>query len=551
MDFASLRPSEPDLDSLRPQVAALCAAVAPDADLPALLGRWNDLRKPIYTWLAWVNLRYRQDTTDEAIAAEKKRRDAFAAAWELEELAVHRGLLDLGAPVRVAVAGQTVAKWEAEVASVDPTIQSERQAESDLGTAYTKLLAAASFEVDGEFFDLSSIAGPATSADRALRERACRAQWAWFASQGAELDRIFDELTSLRVGMAAKLGHADFVETGYRRMNRVDYGQEDVARFRAAVREHLVPLGQKLRQRQAAELGIERVMLWDEGVLHPDGNAQPVPVERMLQAGREAFARLDPSLSGFYDALVADGYIDLPARSGKAPGGFCTYLPDAGRPFVFCNATGVERNVRTLVHEVGHAFQKFASKHITQPELFYATADAAEIHSMALEFLAWPVMDEWFGRDTQRYQQDHLAGAVLFLPYGLLVDEFQHVVYQQPGLDPAGRRRAWQTLERSWLPWRNHGDLPHADGGFWQGQRHIYAWPFYYVDYCLAQMVALQFWALAQTDQADAMDRYVALCARGGSLPFQALVRTTGLDSPFDEGVVAGVAAQVAAALDL
>ncbi|MCO4770214.1 MAG: M3 family oligoendopeptidase [Deltaproteobacteria bacterium] len=551
MQFADVAPSEPDLDSLRPQVAALHARLASDA-VDDVITDWNALRAPVKSWLAWVNLRYRQDTRDEGIAEEKKRRDAFEAGWEQEELALHQAILNLPAESTESVPPQAMAKWTTAVSATNPAVKDERQRENELIAEYVKLMGGASFDLDGTQHDLVTIGGPATSADRATREKAARAKWTWFDANRAELDRIYDDLVTLRSGIASKLGHRDFVETGYLRMSRVDYGPADVARFREAVRTHIVPLCSALRERQAAAHGIDKVMLWDEAVLEPGGNPEPVPVDQMLAAGTDAFARLDPQVAAFFDGMVNDGWIDLPARPGKSPGGFCTYLSEQRRPFVFCNATGVERDVRTLVHEVGHAFQKEASSAIALPELLHGTLESSEIHSMALEFLAWPVMDAWFGEAADRYRRNHLARAVLFLPYGLLVDEFQHEVYSTPESGPAGRHAMNLALQRSWLPDRDTGDLPHLDvGGFWQVQRHIYAYPFYYIDYCLAQTVALQFWSLAQEDQADAMERYVALCERGGSLPFQALVRTTDLDSPFDDGVVQGVAERVAKALNL
>ena len=551
MHFDTFTPAEPDLSILKPQADALRARLVeePASDV---IADWVELRNTVWTWLAWVNLRYRQDTTDEAVAEDKKRRDAIEASWEQEELAFEREVLALPHDARATLPAQALAKWASAVSASDPSIRNQRERENELVAEYVKLMGGASFEVDGTAHDLVTINVPATSPDRALRERATRAKWAWFDARRESFDRIYDDLVHLRTEISHTLGHRDFVQTGYLRMNRVDYGPKDVARFRAAVREHVVPLCTAIRERQAAAHGIDRVMLWDENVLEPGGNAQPVPVDRMLDAGKDAFARLDTRISRFYDDMVDQAWIDLPARAGKAPGGFCTYLANHRRPFVYCNATGVERDVRTLVHEVGHAFQKNASSAFTLPELLHGTLESAEIHSMALEFLAWPVMNAWFPDDADRYRRNHLARAVLFLPYGLLVDEFQHEVYANPDCGPAGRHAINLALQRSWLPGRDTGDLPHLDiGGFWQIQRHIYAYPFYYIDYCLAQTVALQFWTLAQRNQADAVERYVALCARGGSLPFQALVRTTGLNSPFDDGVVAEVVQTVAKALDL
>ncbi len=552
MHFSTVTPAEPDLSSLEPQMAALRQRLADGAPPEQVIAEWQTLRGPVWSWMAWVNLRYRQDTRDAEVGAAKERRDALEASWEQQELALERDLLAVPPERADGVPNQAAARWTAAVSASNPTIRDERERENALSAEYVKLRGTAEFTIDGETHTLTTIPKLAEGPDRDLRYRAAKAKWGWHAEHREQLDRIFDELVHLRADIARKLGHRDFVETGYLRMARVDYGPADVQRFRDAVRTHVVPLCNALRERQAAELGIDKVMLWDEPVLYADGNAEPVAVDRMLEAGREAFARLDPRIGAFYADLIDQGWIDLPARPGKSPGGFCTYLMAHRRPFVFCNATGTERDVRTLVHEVGHAFQKEASSGIELPELLHATSDAAEIHSMGLEFLAWPVMDAWFGDDADKYRRAHLSRALLFLPYGLLVDEFQHRVYEAPDASPADRHGMNLELQRSWLPSRDSGDLPHVGmGGFWQQQRHIYAYPFYYIDYCLAQTVALQFWALAQQDAGDALERYVALCGRGGTRPFQALVRSTGLDSPFDDGVVAQVAETVAEALEL
>jgi len=552
MHFSTVTPAEPDLSSLEPQMAALRQRLADGVPPQDVIAEWQALRGPVWSWMSWVNLKYRLDTRDEQVGAAKERRDALEASWEQEELALERDLLALPAERAQGVPGQAAARWTAAVAASNPKIRDERERENALAAEYVKLRGTAEFTIDGETHTLTTIPKLAEGPDRALRHRAAQATWGWHADNREQLDRIFDDLVHLRADIARKLGHRDFVETGYLRMARVDYGPEDVQRFRDAVRTHVVPLCNALRARQAEELGIDKVMLWDEPVLYADGNAEPVPVDRMLEAGREAFARLDPRISAFYADMIDQGWIDLPARPGKSPGGFCTYLMAHRRPFVFCNATGTERDVLTLVHEVGHAFQKEASSAIELPELLHATSDAAEIHSMSLEFLAWPVMDAWFGDDADKYRRAHLSRALLFLPYGLLVDEFQHRVYEAPDASPADRHGMNLELQHSWLPSRDPGDLPHVGmGGFWQKQRHIYAYPFYYIDYCLAQTVALQFWALSQQDAGDAMERYVALCGRGGTRPFQALVRSTGLDSPFDDGVVASVVETVARALDL
>jgi M3 family oligoendopeptidase len=220
-------------------------------------------------------------------------------------------------------------------------------------------------------------------------------------------------------------------------------------------------------------------------------------------------------------------------------------------PFVYANFNGTKGDVEVFTHEIGHAFQNYSSRHQAPIDYIWPTMESCEIHSMSLEFLTWPQMDRFFGEeDAERFRKMHLADGLLFLPYGVAVDHFQHEVYSNPGASPAQRHEMWQEMERTYLPWRDWGDLAHpAMGGRWQLQRHIYGVPFYYIDYTLAQTCAMQFLTRAEVDRAGAMEAYVALCKRGGQAPFQQLARSAGLKSPFDEGCLAQVVSQARALL--
>jgi M3 family oligoendopeptidase len=202
------------------------------------------------------------------------------------------------------------------------------------------------------------------------------------------------------------------------------------------------------------------------------------------------------------------------------------------------------------MHELGHAFQSWNSLDKPVVDYLSPTYESAEIHSMSLEYLSWPEMDRFFGEDADAYRREHLIDALLFLPYGVAVDHFQHLVYAQPGATPAERNAMWQEVERRYLPWRDYGDLEHPlRGGLWQEKRHIYTSPFYYIDYTLALCCALQFWVRAERDRGEAMDAYVALCRRGGEAPFGELVRGAGLLSPFEPGALEGVVTAAGRAL--
>jgi M3 family oligoendopeptidase len=368
-------------------------------------------------------------------------------------------------------------------------------------------------------------------------------RWQWYADHREMLDRIFDDLVRLRHGMARKLKFRDYIELGYKRMKRVDYTQHDVEQFRAEVREHLVPLAVELRQKQAANLGVDKLMFWDDAVHDINGNPAPHGEhDWMVARAIEMFDAMGPGLGGFFRLMVEARLTDLKNREGKAGGGFCTAFPSYGLPFIFANFNGTKHDVEVFTHEMGHAYQAYASREQPLVDYLWPTYESCEIHSMGLEFLTWPHMEKFFEEDAERFRRIHLTQGLLFIPYGVAVDHFQHLVYARPEATPAERHVMWQEMERMYLPWRDYGDLPHvAGGGFWQFQRHIYLSPFYYIDYTLAQTCALQLWVRSQQNPGATLESYNTLCTRGGEAPFQELVRSAGLVSPFQPGCLKDV----------
>jgi M3 family oligoendopeptidase len=254
------------------------------------------------------------------------------------------------------------------------------------------------------------------------------------------------------------------------------------------------------------------------------------------------FERTHPKLAELFGLMRRRGLLDLETRAGKAGGGFCTAFPAFGVPFVFANFNGTRGDVEVFTHEMGHAFQSWCSLDRFPLECIWGTAETGEVHSMSLEFLTWPQMERFFGADAPRFRRAHLLGALHLLPYAAAVDHFQHLVYERPEASAAQRHAFWREMEREYLPWREYGDVAHpASGAFWQRQLHVYQLPFYYIDYALAQVCALQFWLRSRRDFAEAIEAYVKLCSRGGEAPFRQLTRDAGLSSPFEPGSLAGI----------
>jgi M3 family oligoendopeptidase len=551
--FADIVEATPTRETLRADSAVIHAALD-RGDRARALADWDGMRRRYETWSALVYLRFAQNTQNPKAKADRDYADALSPEAADLDIALKRRLL--ADPDQAGLAGlvgrHALRLWETDVTTFDPAIKPDLEEESRLSARYTELLAGAKLAIRGQTVNLPGIEPFAEDPDRATRHDAETIRWSFFDQNGPELDDLYDRLVKRRHGMARKLGYDTYTPLGYRRMRRVDYGPEDVARYRQQVVQHVVPLVGRLLEARRAAHGWDKLRFWDEALIDPAGNPKPVGDHDMLVAAAEdMFAALDPRLAAFYRMMRAGGFLDLKNRAGKAGGGFCTSFPTLGVPFIFANFNGTHHDIGVFTHEMGHAFQNWESRHQPGIDYLWPTMEAAEIHSMGLEFLTYPAIDRLVGADAaERFRRMHLIGALAFLPYGVCVDHFQHEVYAVPDATPAERHAIWQRLERIYMPWLDYGDLAYpAKGGRWQAKQHIYNSPFYYIDYTLAQCCALQFWVRARRDGAAALEAYVGLCGRGGSAPFQDLVRSAGLVSPFADGALADVVKEAEAVL--
>ncbi|MCA9203638.1 MAG: M3 family oligoendopeptidase, partial [Planctomycetales bacterium] len=498
VDFSEIQVPTPTPEDVRQQYEALNQqlAIATDANTAmAVVADWDQLRRRLDTWQNLTHLQFSRDTRDADAKAALEYCDELRPKLTELEVAMKRRLLDgpwLG-EIRQRFGDQVIALWQSHVLTYEPAIEQAMVREAKIGNDYTELLASASFEFRGETTNIEGIRKYLVDADRQTRHDAAEMLWSWFASQREPLDTLYDEQVKLRDSMARTLGFENFIGLGYKRMNRVDYDLHDVERYRAAVRDQVVPLATELRKRQAQQLGVDQLMFWDEGIHDPTGNPKPQgDHDWMIDRAKEMFDAMGGGLGEFFHMMDRCHLMDLKNRPTKAGGGFCTDFPAFGVPYIYANFNGTKGDVEVFTHEIGHAFQSYCSRHQPLCDYLFPTYESCEIHSMSLEFLTWPEMERFFGDGAERFRRIHLIQSLLFLPYGVAVDHFQHLVYAQPNATPAERRAMWQEMERTYLPHRSYGDLPHVgDGGMWQLQRHIYLNPFYYIDYTLAQTCAL------------------------------------------------------------
>lgn len=419
----------------------------------------------------------------------------------------------------------------------------DAQEENRLSSKYSKLIASAKIDFDGKELNLSQMVPYTQSKDRNVRIEAAKKVAQFFAENQEEFDNIYDSLVKVRTKMAQKMGYKNYVEFGYKQLSRLEYDAKMVESYRKQVLENIVPLHTELRKRQEKRLGVEKLRFYDEAIKFNSGNADPHgSPEWILNHGKTMYKELSKETDEFFTFMTENNLLDLLSKKGKMSGGYCTYIPEYKAPFIFANFNGTAHDIDVLTHEAGHAFQVYQSRGFEVPEYLWPTYEACEIHSMSMEFLTWPWMKLFFENDTEKYKFIHLSEALLFIPYGVTVDEFQHWVYENPEVTPQERREKWLEIEKKYLPTRDYGEVDELKNGiFWFRQGHIFNSPFYYIDYTLAQVCAFQFWIKSQENREKAWDEYLALCKLGGSKPFFELMKAANLKNPFEQGTIASV----------
>lgn len=503
--------------------------------------------KSTMTMAELANIRHSIDTRDEFYDGEVSFWNSFTP--ELQEYSQLWTMAMLESPFRADFSNEfgdiIFVNAEIELKAFSPEIIPELQKENELTVEYEKLLASAQIPFEGNIYTLSQLTPFKTDSSDERRLAAWKAEGQWYKDNQAKLDGIYDELVRLRDTMGKKLGYEGYTTLGYYRMGRNCYTKTDVEAFRAAVVKYLVPLADKIMREQAKRLGkTYPISFADAALSFRSGNPRPVgTADDILAQGKKFYDELSPETSEFFRTMLDCELMDVLSTDGKQSGGYCTGIADYEVPFIFANFNGTQGDVEVVTHEAGHAFEYWLNRKRVPIDCAWPSMEACEVHSMSMEFFAWPWAGGFFGKDERKFLYSHLAGAITFIPYGTLVDHFQHVVYEKPELTPAERHAEWKRLLGVYMPWMKlDGEIPfYSEGEGWQRQHHIYSSPFYYIDYCLAQTVSLEFWAMIQADMKNAWQHYMAYTVQGGSRTFTELLKNAGLTTPFDESCLRGV----------
>ena len=512
----------------------------------AVFNKISDYRGHLMTMMSLCSVRHTIDTSDAFYKGEQDYWDETSPRIQVFENEFQKICLACPFKDELDVPKTFFMLAENAVKSFDPSIIEELQQENKLTSEYSKLKASAKIEFEGETYNLASIATKILSKDRDTRKRALEASTKYYADNAQEFDRIYDELVKVRHTMATKLGYNNFIELGYLRMNRLDYNADMVANYRKQVLEDVTPICSEIYERQRVRLGLDKLTAYDINYEFESGNPTPKgTAQDLVDAARKMYREMSEETGDFFDMMCEMELFDLETKPNKDMGGYCTDFYDYKVPFIFSNFNGTSGDVDVLTHEAGHAFQSYLTNktnpHLV-PDCSFPTMESCEIHSMSMEFFAHPWMESFFKEDTEKYIYSHIAGCLTFIPYGILVDHFQHEVYANPNMTPQERKQTFRKLEKMYIPEKTYEGLDILEeGGYFYRQGHIFASPFYYIDYTLAQVCALQFFSRMLENDPTTWNDYLTLCKLGGTKPFLQLLESSNLKSPFKDGCLKNI----------
>ena len=540
-DYKYIRPNVEEIEKKYKEAIEVVSKSDDLQEVLDIISFINKEKSTFSTMQALASVRHSIDTTDEFYDKETEFFDEFMPVCSEYDTLFGKALLEC--KFRKELEEKYGVQWfnqiKVQLESFDPIIIEDMQQENKLVSKYEKLIASAKIPFDGKILNTSQMSPYLTSVDRNVRKEAEKALWKFFEENNDAIEDIYDGLVKTRDRMAKKLGYKNYIELGYKRLGRTDYNAEDVSNYRKQIYRDLVPLASKIVEKQAKRIGIEDLKSYDLNLEFLSGNPTPKgDLQFKIDAARKMYHEMSKETGEFIDFMFDSELVDLEAKPGKMSGGYCTGFPDYKAPFVFSNFNGTSGDVDVLTHEMGHAFQVYSSKDYEVIEYMWPTLEACEIHSMSMEFFAYPWIESFFKEDTDKYLYSHLTGTITFIPYGACVDEFQHRVYENPELTKTERKQLWRELEKKYLPYKKYDNEYLNKGNYWTRQSHIFSTAFYYIDYTLAQVCAHQFWAKNQKDHQKAWEDYHRLCKAGGSKSFVELLKVGNLNNPFVDGTI-------------
>ncbi len=503
---------------------------------------WNGLMDRVSTQAVIASIRNTMNMKDEFYDGEKKFYNSTMP--KLMPLMKKTTKAMLHSPFRPqfeeAYGKHMFKSMEVEEKLMSPKIILPMIRENKLGTEYSKTAAACSVDFMGEKCNFYGLLRHMQSTDRAER-KAAFTEWAkLYQGAAPKLEEQYGKLVKTRVKIAKKLGFPNYIDYIYKARGRYDYGPAEVAEFREAIRKYITPLCAKLFEEQRQRIGVDKLQWYDEALVFPEGNADPEGTpEELTEKARQMYAELSPETGEFFNFMVEHELYDFVTKENKHLGGYCTSLSEYKAPFIFSNFNGTSADIDVLTHEAGHAFEYYyASRRLPLSSLVHSTSEINEIHSMSMELLTYPYMERFFPGKSDKYRYAHFVDAVKTIPYLVSVDEFQHRVFENPSSTPADWRRFWKQIEEKYMPWRSYdGNEFLESGGFWMQKQHVFLYPFYYVDYAMAQLGAFSLYRKS-VEGGDAWNSYLKLCGLGGKYGYFETLEKAGIPMPLNKDFI-------------
>lgn len=512
------------------------------------LERWSRLDEAILEAHNLAGIAYTADTADPAKEAAYIRFTSdIGPKLEEQQVRLSARLLDMGLERPELATTLRRFRNQRELFRAENVARSATL--KQLNTEYQKITGAMTAEWDGERLPLPRLQPFLLDPQRDVRERAFRLRTKPYIEARDQLAAIFDAQFALREQIARAAGFANYRDFMHQDKHRFDYTPADCEQFHRAVEETVVPAVARGYERKARQLGLPALRPWDTGV---DAQGRP-PLKpfstatTLIERAEGIFQRVDPVLGDYFGVMAREKLLDLESRNGKAPGGYCTGLPASKRPFIFMNAAGVHGDVDTLLHEAGHAFHAFESFKLPLVWQRHPGSEMAEVASMSMELLAAPYLAREDGgyyspAEARRARAEHLEGILRILPHIASVDAFQQWLYTSgDGHDRDARDAAWLRIRSRFEVGIDWTGLEAERTSRWYQQLHIFMYPFYYIEYGIAQLGALQVWRNALDDQAAAVAAYRRALALGGSRPLPELFAAAGARLAFDTATMAGL----------
>lgn len=549
--IADMKYKRIDIERLCESVRKFCFAVENAKSASEILEIRKDYIKMLNDFGTMTNIayiRFSQNTKDEFYNDEQDYYDENSPLLSAEIVKYQSAILKspFKAEIEKAIGTGIVKLYECSQKGMSDEIIPEKQEEAKLTTQYTKFASGMIFEFRGEKLPLTVLRKYMGDSDRETRREAFEVLGSEFEKHAEFFDEIFDKLVKVRDKMAKKMGFSSFTEMGYYQMERVDYNREMVETFRKNVEEFIVPAVCCVKEIASERLGIAKgdFKFYDNESYFEVAPDPILSADEMMAAGREMYCDMSEETAQFIDVMLEAEAFDVLSRENKWGGGYCTYIPNYKQPFILANFNGTQADVDVLTHEAGHAFNSWETRNRDGEE--GCGMETAEIHSMSMEFFCWKYMDRFFGERENDYKFSHLCDSITFIPYGVIVDEFQHIVYDNPNMTPQERNQQYLKLEKKYRPYLSFDGMPYLEKGTrWQYQAHIFEMPFYYIDYCIAGSVALEFLAKSLENYGEAFKNYHKFILAGGGETLGEKIEKAGLDSPFEEGKMAEISAKV------